>query len=106
MLVRHDLSLVNAGWLLPVSTFSLRCTEMFPKDLLPNLTRDQSKRDRAVVLWIVLLDFFEDGCNICVSSVVRDLTPSPWPCNDTLRTPGDIYLVPWTWADSDLTISS
>lgn len=92
-------------YLFAVPTFSFKCSEMFPKDLLPNLPRDQSQNDRAVVLWIVLLDSFEDGCIVCLSPVVRDLIPSPWPCNNTLRTFGETYLVAWTWARSDLTIN-
>lgn len=39
MLVRHDSSFLKADWLFPVPTFSLKYTEMFPKDLIPNLPR-------------------------------------------------------------------
>lgn len=68
MFIRKYLSVINAGWLFPVPTFSLKSPEMFPKDLLPNFTRYQSHNNRAVLLCIVLLDFFEDWCNIYISS--------------------------------------
>lgn len=105
MLVRCGLFLINAGWLFPVPTTSLKWPEMFPKDLLRSLLRDQSENDRAVVLWIVLFNVFEDGYNVCLSPIVRDLTPPLYPCSHTLRTLSDTYLLQWTWAVSVLTIS-
>lgn len=104
MLVRHDLTLIKGSWLLPVTTFSLKCLEMFPKDLLPDISSGQSQKDRAVVLWIVILDFLE-GRHICLSPIVRDLTPPPWPCKDTLGTLHDTYMIPWTLSGSYLTVN-
>ena len=45
----------------------------FQEDLLQDFPRNLSEAVPPVVSQIILLVFSEDGCNVCPSSVVRDL---------------------------------
>jgi len=81
-LLRHNLPLVNSCWLFPVNFSSLRFSEM------------PSKRTCSVIFqgpkrgWsFVFVASFEDVCNICLSSVVLNLSSSAWPFKEDRMCP-------------------
>lgn len=55
------------------SHFLHMARNVLQKDLLQDFPRNLSEAVPPVVSQIILLAFCEGGCNICLSSVVRDL---------------------------------
>lgn len=55
------------------SHFLHMARNVLQKDLLQDFPRNLSEAVPPVVSQIILLSFSEGGCNICLSSVVRDL---------------------------------
>lgn len=92
MLVRHDLFLLNFGWLFPSPPPFLNCPETFPEDLLPDLPRE---RVRMTKLLFSGLSFWEvDAASVFLHLLGLAMIPLGF------------LMIPRIWASSDLTINS
>lgn len=79
---------------------------LFQEDLLQDFPRNLNEAVPPIVSQIILLSFSEDGCNICLSSVVRDLLWSLWlfkagrerPCCKDISQPSQLSQMQPIWS--------